>query len=274
MKVLEVILESLKNPKTQRNVLLGVLIAVIIFFRGCGGGDEISTMEYEQNIAALQDSIRTYETKNGELVSEKLALLTDKKNLKNLNDDLAKDIKYLKDNPIVVTKFVTKIVHDTVWLEPEIDSTNITFNQDSTVKIIPFNWGDSTQFDDNNYRKIGGSYIVQVDSNMNAKTTKFSITKDEMGISFTTGITENKDNQVEIFIKSNYPGFIPTQIDGALFNPTESEVIKKYFPPKRWGVGVYGGYGFYFDPQKVTIGSGIQVGVGVSYNLFQWKGKK
>lgn len=271
---MNVLLEILKNPKAQRNILIGALIAVIIFFKGCGGGNEIQTMEYEQNIAALQDSIRTYETKNGELVSEKMALLTDKDNLKNLNKELSDDIKHLKDNPLVVTKFVTKIVHDTVYLEPEIDSTGITFNADSTVKIIPFTWGDSTQFDDNNYRKIGGSYLVQVDTGLNVTTNNFLITTDEMGLSFTTGITESKDDQVEIFIKSNYPGFTPTKIDGALFDPRESDVIKKYFPPKRWGVGVYGGYGLYFDVQNVRVGHGINLGVGVSYNLFQWKGKK
>ena len=46
---MNVLLELLKNPKAQRNILLGALIAVIIFFKGCGGGDEIQTMEYEQN---------------------------------------------------------------------------------------------------------------------------------------------------------------------------------------------------------------------------------
>lgn len=274
MKVLEVILESLKNPKTQRNILLGALIVVIIFFRGCGDGNEIQTMEYEQNIAALQDTIRTYETKNGDLVSEKMALLTDKKGLKNLNKELSDDIQYLKDHPIVVTKFKTKIVHDTVWLQPEIDSTNITFNADSSVKFIPFKWGDSTIFDDNNYRKIAGTYIIEIDTNHNVNTNNFLITKDELGMAFTTGITESKDGQVEIFIKSKYPGFTPTGIDGALFDPRESDVIKKYFPPKRWGLGISGGYGFYFDPQNVRVGHGVTVSVAVSYNLIQWKGKK
>lgn len=268
------IFEILKSPKAQRNILAVALVAAIIFLRGCGGGSSIDEYKYEQNISSLQDSVRTYETKNGELVNEKLALVTERNDLKKYNKDLEEDIQYLKDNPIVVTKFITKIVHDTVWLQPEIDTTNITFNQDSSLMYVPFTWGDSIKHDENNYKIIEGSYIIEVDTARNLSTKEFKIIRDEIGISFTTGITENDNDQVEIFIKSNYPNFTPTKIDGALFDPRESDVIKKFFPPKRWAIGVYGGYGFYFDPSKVTVGSGIQVGVGVQYNFIQWHGKK
>ena len=100
------------------------------------------------------------------------------------------------------------------------------------------------------------------------------ITTDEFGMSLITGLTENKDGLLEIFIKSPYPGFKVTSIDGALIDPNESEVIKKYFPPKRWAIGFYGGYGIYYDPLKISAGSGLQIGIGLQYNILQWNLKK
>jgi hypothetical protein len=274
MTILKTIWDNISTIKGQRNILALALIAVIFFLRGCDGSSDIDVFKYEQNIAALQDSVRTYENKYGDAISEKLALVTEKADLKKYNKELNDEVKKLKDNPIVVTKYITKIVHDTVYITPQIDTAGITFNSDSTAKIIPFTWSDSTNHNAENYRYLAGTYIIEVDTGMNVASKEFAITVDEIGLSFTTGITENDNDQVEIFITSDYPGFKPTAINGALFDPRESDVIKKFFPAKKWGVGVYAGYGFYFDPQRITLGSGIQVGIGVSYNLFQWVGKK
>ena len=272
--MLNKIIDYLQEPKGQRNILAIALIAAIIFLRGCGGGDTIDTFKYEQNIAALNDSVRTYKAKNGDLVYEKLALIADKKELGKYNKDLKAELQYLKDNPLVMIKYETIIVHDTVRIPVYINVEDITWNEDSTIKYVPAKWSRDTTFSPNNYRRLGGEFTVMVDTAMNTAVQDFLVTKDELGMSFKTGLTENSDDQVEIFIESKYPGFTPTAIDGALFDPRESEVIKKFFPPKRWGVGVYGGYGFYFDPSKMTVGSGLQLGIGVQYNIFQWRGKK
>lgn len=274
MWVLESFIEELKTVKGQRNALfIGLVVALVIMFRSCSGDTDIEKFKYEQNIAALRDSVRTYETKNGDLVSEKTALITDKSELKKYNDELSKEVKNLKDNPIIVKKVSVEIIHDTIYVDPQIDSSAIVYNADSSIKVVPFKWSDSTRYDKNNFRNIGGKYIVTVDTNMNVRSKDFVIINDELGLSFTTGITENEDDRVEIFIKSNYPNFKAVKIDGALFDPRESKVIKKFFPPKRWGVGVFGGYGIYIDPDNFRAGTGVTFGVGVSYDLLQWRGK-
>lgn len=268
------LVDYLKTPKGQRNVLFIALVVLLVFmFRSCGENTNLEVFKYEQNIAALKDSIRTYENKNGELVSEKTALITEKEGLKKYNDELSKEVKHLKDNPIIVKKVSVEIIHDTIYVDPEIDSSGIVYNADSSIKVVPFKWSDSTKYDKNNFRNIGGKYIVTVDTNMNVRSKDFVIINDEIGMSFTTGITENDDDRVEIFVKSDYPNFKAVKIDGALFDPRESKVIKKFFPPKRWGVGVFGGYGIYIDPSNFRAGTGITFGVGVSYDLFQWRGK-
>jgi hypothetical protein len=268
------LIDYLKTPKGQRNVLFIALVVLLVFmFRSCGENTNLEIFKYEQNIAALKDSIRTYENKNGELVSEKTALITEKEGLKKYNDELSKEVKNLKDNPIIVKKVSVEIIHDTIYVDPEIDSSGIVYNADSSIKVVPFKWSDSTKYDKNNFRNIGGKYIVSVDTNMDVWSRDFVIINDEIGMSFTTGITENEDDRVEIFVKSDYPNFKAVKIDGALFDPRESKVIKKFFPPKRWGVGVFGGYGIYIDPSNFRAGTGITFGVGVSYDLFQWRGK-
>lgn len=272
--MLDKIWNILKKPKAQRNILAVALIVVIILLRGCDGSSDIDAYKNEQNISALQDSVRTYKNKNDDLVYEKLAYIASEKELARYNKELKDEVSYLKDNPITVTKYITRIVHDTVRVPVYIDTTNITWNADSTIKYIPFEWDNDTSYNENNYRKLGGNFIVSVDTLLNSSINEFEITRDEIGLSFTTGLTENSEDQVEIFITSDYPGFVPTSIEGALFDPRESKVIKKFFPPKRWAVGVYGGYGFYFDPSNTKFGSGLQLGVGIQYNLFQWNGKK
>ena len=275
MWVLENFIEELKTVKGQRNALfIALVVLLVIMFRSCSGDTDIEKFKYEQNIAALRDSVRTYETKNGDLVSEKTALITDKSELKKYNDELNKEIKHIKDNPIIIKKVSVEMIHDTIYAETIIDSNGIVFNKDSSVKVVPFRWDIDSTYSKGNFRRIGGKYIISIDTSMNVRSKDFVITHDELGLSFTTGITENEDDRVEIFIKSNYPNFKAVKIDGALFDPRESKVIKKFFPPKRWGVGVYGGYGIYIDPGKFTAGTGLTFGVGISYNVFQWRVRK
>lgn len=274
MWILESFIEELKTIKGQRNALfIALVVLLVIIFRSCSGDTDIEKFKYEQNIAALRDSVRTYETKNGDLVSEKTALITDKSDLKKYNDELNKEIKHIKDNPIIIKKVSVEMIHDTIYAEAKIDSNGIVFNKDSSIKIIPFRWDIDSTYSEGNFRRIGGKYIISVDTSMNVRSKDFVITHDELGLSFTTGITENEDDRVEIFIKSNYPNFKAVKIDGALFDPRESKVIKKFFPPKRWGVGVFGGYGIYIDPDNFRAGTGVTFGVGVSYDLLQWRGK-
>jgi hypothetical protein len=265
------LLSFLDNPKIQRNLLLvSLVIMIILFTRSCNPitGSENT---YNQNLAALTDSIRVYQAKNGQLVYEKAAFISENGSLKNLNSELADEVKYLKDNPIVVIKTRTKIEHDTVEI-PIYPTRPGTWN--SGLLTQNFNWNLSRNHGGGNYRKLEGNFDVRVDTSYVISTSALRLTTDELGIAFTTGLTENKQGLLEIFVKSDYPGFRPTSLDGALIDPTKSDVLKKYFPPKRWGLGVYGGYGAYFDPISMRVGTGIQLGVGLQYNILQWNFKK
>lgn len=259
----------LTNTKLQRNILLGLMILLAIFyFRSCSN-QKVKEKTYEQNVAALTDTVRSYKTKNGELIFEKNALISDKKHLKDLNEQLAKDVKYLKDNPIVVTR--TEIVVKEVPVKiPVYPNGQGNWNADKTQYTQGFTWDKDQQFNANNYRKLGGKFNIIVDTSFILKSSDMEITKSEFGMAITTGLTESKDGMLEIFVKSDYPGFQVTSLDGALINPEKSKVLKRYFKPKRWAIGIYTGYGLYVDPSSMRYGLGINLGIGLQYNILQW----
>ncbi len=256
--------------KRKNYIYLGI-IAILLFslIRSCN--PSITELMYKQNIAALTDSVRLYKTKNGDLVYEKAAFISESRKLKNLNRDLAEEIKWFKDNPIVVIKTRTKIKHDTIEV-PVYPTKPGTWSNGALTQN--FNWNLNQDYGSGNYRKLEGNFDVYVDTMYKLSTSKLKINEDEIGISFTTGLTENRDGLLEIVVKSNYPGFQVSSIDGVLIDPRESDVIKKFFPPKRWALGVYGGYGAYLDPVQMRIGTGVQLGIGIQYNIIQWNFKK
>jgi hypothetical protein len=259
----------LKSPKAQRNALLLVVAGLLLALRMCKAPDAAADLTYKQNIAALQDSVRTYRDRNGALVYEKMALISDVGGLRSLNSELANEVQYLKDHPLVVTRYKTVIVHDTVWLTPSVDAGGITYR--GGRKTVPFTWSLDTTYAKDNFRKMRGMYLVEADSAAYVDSKRFAITSDSLGMTFTTGITENKSGMLEIFVKSPYPGFSAYGMDGALIDPRTSEVIRKFFPPKRWGLGPYIGYGVTFGPGG--FGHGASAGIAVHYGIIQW-GKK
>jgi len=167
----------------------------------------------EQNIAALNDSLRKTKTKEGQPEFDKLSLLVqDVKDLKKLNEDLANEVKITKGKVASIAKISAKVVHDTTYLEAssvaDEETVVTTFNKDTT-------------YSEGNSRSIAGytEYDVQTGQSFAA------ITKDEINIAFVTGIKNLDKGKPEIFIRSDYPGFSPTSISGAVLNP-------KLFSPK------------------------------------------
>jgi hypothetical protein len=253
-------------------ILIFLSIIFILFIIANKDQDTKKLNTLEQNIFALNDSIRSYRTKNNELVFEKGALIIENGSLKSLNKSLYEDLKDLKDKPLVAIKTNLKIVHDTISIFTKSDEKR---NSDGSLEKI-LNWEYEKKFNDNNYRKFSANSKIKIDTLHNLSIDSLHIIKDEIGLSLITGLTENGD-YLEIFIKSNYPNFSPTKIDGALIEPTKSKILKKYFPSKKWGLSIYGGYGICINPEQTNplyISRGLQLGIGVSYSIFQWNFKK
>ena len=81
-----------------------ILFVLVLFFIGFLLVENHNLKnEAQSNYVILSDSLTNYKNKVGELYKEKESYIIDNENLKNINNDLYKEIKNLKDNPIVIT---------------------------------------------------------------------------------------------------------------------------------------------------------------------------
>lgn len=247
----------LKKINLNTILIIAIVIISILWLRQC---NRTSNLNDDLKIAnmnriALLDTITTYETKSGKLVFEKNALIASGKELEQLNSDLAKEVKDLKNNPKIIIKTVTKIVHDTTYL----NNTIIKYADGSTG----LKWKRDTVFtpDSLNYQSLAGESRFLIDTVSGEVIDKGTIlSTNEFGMSFTTGLTTGKDGY-EIFIKSDYPGFKATQINGAII---DKKMIKSNESSIAFGPSL--GYGIIFG-NNGNVNHGVIIGVSATYNL-------
>ena len=194
--------------------------------------------EYKHNIEALNDTIKYYQDKNGNLVATKLAFESDIKTLKLLNRDLYDQIDSMKLNPKVVTQIIT--------IGGEIENP-----QQDTAYVVTHDTiykGFTKEFDFNNkYRVLEGNVDYHNDS------LGIHITKDVMYFDYTLAM----DKDARIYVKSTNPYVKYNEISGFTV-PKQKK--------KRWNIGpaIHGGY----DPFNKNWS--VSAGISVTYGLIQW----
>jgi hypothetical protein len=224
----------MKNKYKIIAVIVAVLVAAFFYM-----GWQINSLKTQlaiakNNVAALKDTVRVVKTKNGELETVKLALMADKKSLKDLSDSLYKEVKNEKGS----VKYITK-AGATIKLHVTIEVPSIS--TDSTIQ-----WAYDRE-DSGGSRHLAGIST--------RATTK--ITRDELSLTLITGLKERDDKKMEIFIRTKYPGVTFTDIEGAIIDPTKA-IVKP--PDKRFGFGPCAS--IILDPTGA-----IRYGIGVSV---QW----
>lgn len=167
----------------------------------------------EYNLKVSNDSIRVIKDRQGKDEYNKLAYLTNSvKALEKLNTELSTEVRSIKGNVTTIIQGQVKIVEKPVpfVVKAELIDSNV---------IARFNY-DSI-YSPGNFRKLSGHTSVDL------RTGKASGQKeqDEIGIKFVTGIKNLDKGKPEIFLKSDYPGFTVTALDGAVLDP-------KLFTPK------------------------------------------
>ncbi len=142
-------------------------------------------LEYENNIEALNDTIRYYQDKNGNLVATKRAFESDIKTLKILNQDLYNQIKNLKAKGNVTTATYFSGVID----NPKQDTMYVV-SHDTISK------GFQRDFAFNNdYRTLEGNVTYRND------TVGVNIDKDQVLFDYVIAL----DDKNNIMIKSANP---------------------------------------------------------------------
>jgi len=203
----------------------------------------------------FDSALRIETTKSGKIQTEKDILVLTKKELEKRNKELAKELEDQKGQVIYITQIKTVIVRDTQYL------TNTLIEYPDGSKGLK--WGYDTIFSPGNTRALAGESRFRINES-GITPLETIISKDEFGINIITGFKE-REKQIEIFVRSDYPGFKVSSIEGAVIDPRKSEVLKSYFPPKKWGLGPQVG-------ATMTREGNISpyIGLGLSYNLIRF----
>lgn len=250
-----------KNAKYRLYGNLILIILIIILFIGvCNRISSLKTdlLISKQNEKALSDSIRYSKNKIGNLEASINVLITEKGKLNKLNTELAAELKKEKGKVYELNQFIIELQnkpHDTIYIPNEI----IIYPNG----VYGLKWKYDTTFNSKNSRFIEGeSKFKIINSTVEPLHTKIS--QDKIRFNLITGLRE-KDGNIEIFARSDYPNLTITDMEGAIIDPKNNPVIKKFTKPKRIGVGPYFGFGVSAD-MKI----GLQVGIGFSYSLIRF----
>lgn len=251
------IMDTLKKYFNQ------ILLIVIMILIALLGMKQCKIDKLQQNNGIYKDSVMVLKNKNGELYSQNDALVLTKKQLLEQNKELANEAKKLKENPIIITKVVTKVVYKDTLLNSDLLSY---FDKDGT-KIFLVKWQKDTSFTQFDGFKIAGNTYLKIDSNLNSTFYKSSLDSFNLSTKLYLSLTDSEDdNLLHINARSDFPGLSFSNLDGALIDPKKSKTLKKFFPPKRYGLSIFIGYGL---STKNIVFSPI-IGCGLTYSIVQW----
>lgn len=224
MKILKIIWEWIK--KNNKFVLIGlILILFALFLDQCRRKNNIKN-ESEQNLYAATDTIRQERTKNGKLEYQIGQYATTEKDLKKINKELYDELQVEKGKVKEIIIYKIKLIHDTLYLHDTI------YKEPDGNFILK--WDYFKKYDAYNYDSIQGQTKLHIDTTCHPiyiQSMGSVITKNNTGMKIVTGVSKIK-GKLNIFVRSDYPGFTVTSMEGA--DLSKSIELKKY---KRWSLG-------------------------------------
>jgi hypothetical protein len=227
----------------------------------------------DQNIIALNDSIKYHRTKNGEIQAEKAILIADKKTLKDLNEDLFRRFEEQEGKVIDLTHAVIQLRQDSTDLRKYLVEREKVIEKllkiDDHTYAAP--WTLTYKYDSTNFDIFKGrTYIgvlskdplelAHVDTEMIERLTQIDL---EFGTKVVKGL-------FNVYIKSAYPGFTVAQLDGVFIDPNTNNDIKDLIKERHWfqgfGVGPQVTMGY-----NITTGKyGLVLGAGIHYTIYKF----
>ena len=200
-----------------------LLILLLLFSIGTFIAMRHYKSKAEKQQAEFVDTLSVYKNKLGEEYKARQISMLTIKQLKAREDSLSAELKNLKDHPIVITKIKTKVEIKEVYIK-----------SDSIVDKDSINTLYWSQTQPNGYFSIAGN--TQVKKDFSWFSTKLQSL--ELDAMMTMDVIEQDNNTIKVLARSSNPYIKVNDVQGVLIDPTTSEVIKKCFPKKRWGIGL------------------------------------
>jgi len=265
------IIEILKNSNTQR-ILMIIIIFIFGFFlfKDCGRTiDDDKVTRLKQNIEYCKDSLVIVKNKANEIEYQRSVLASEKEKLEEQNLNLYKEVEKQKGTVISLTETKASLTSEIIELENKLDdSVEYYVYSDGTQSI---SWQYDTVYSKGNSKYIWGSTKFNfLDNEQLIDEESIRITlKDSLNFSLITGLEEDPDTEIlNIFVRSNYPGFNVSRIDGAIIDPHESKLIQSYFPEEKFGIGFTLGYGINVDDGNIKVGPALIIGATYNFTTF------
>jgi hypothetical protein len=180
-----------------------------------------------QNVSALDDTIRIVKTKSGQEEAVKYALLVKNvSDLQKINADLAKQVKDQQGKVQNITNIGVTAKHDTIKIK-----TTVVEQKDSTYNISAA-YSDSSK---------GGSISLseKIKFRLPGDSAQIIFDRLQMNLNITTGLSVVK-NKVQSYAECLYPGVKFTTLNSASFDVSSLVKPKSGFwlGCKCFGIGV------------------------------------
>lgn len=210
--------------------------------------------EHKYATVVYEDTISTYKNKLKEEYASKTMYIQTIDQLKENNKELYDEIKNLKDKPVVITKTEMVVKFDTIRMDN--NGVDEYTKQDTTYYDLKWNKLHPSGFYD-----ISGFTTV---NSLNPYSFSTTLTNLTIPVKLTLDIIE-KDKNFSIIGKTDNPYVIITDYNSSFIDPTESDILKKLYKPKRWHLGPQIGGGLTGDMKATWY-----VGLGLTYSIISF----
>lgn len=253
------------------NIILIVLILLLLgssgiayYFYNKNNELELQSRINEQNKVALEEEIKITKNKVDEVEYSKAILISEKDNLSELNIDLSNELKKEKGKVNELTSIV-------ISLNGVIKGLDVQSNLDKATGEYTFDWSTADRYDADNSRFLSGNIKFKIDSlTREVNNVTATLIKDSIRFKLVQGLRERKDGIIEVFARSNYPGFSVEELNSTIIDPENHPVFQRFIKdkPKKFGFRIYTGYGITYNFSNNRTLDGFQVGAGLTYTPF------
>jgi hypothetical protein len=191
--------------------------------------------------------------------------------LADLNAELAEKVKDYEGKISSLTSTVVRLRGQVEELDSLLTQVEDLTPPDDTTGVLTkaFTWQYEKSFDDKNYRKIAGRTVFTIDTTTSIfQPLKTSITTDIIRFEITQGLRTRPDGTVEMFATSSYPNFEVEELNSVLISPETHPALKQFSERKKFGLGIYAGFGGTVNLSTSTMVFGPQIGFGASWKIW------
>jgi len=249
---------STNVSKYLNYIFIGIIFLLIILlsFKQC------SNNNLKHNVLILKDSTKIAYNKLNEKYKFNESYVLTAQQLKSENIDLYNEVQKLKEHPLVISDVKTNIVYKDHYLTSNIISSFDKFHN----KTFNISWSLDSIYNPDNSFLMNGLTTLKIDTTLKVINYSSILSNLKISTKLYLSITDSpKDKKLHINARTDFPNLEINSVQGFVIDPQKNDLIKSYFPPKRWGIGPIVGYGL-----STGFKPSVFVGLGLQYNFIRF----